>query len=77
MSYNNLTNYYKTNVYLTKHHNFTYNDIYNFYPFERDINVDILINSMKEHESEEQINITDDEIKSYGINLQKVVKVTD
>ena len=74
MSYNNLKNYYETNSQLRVNHSFTNTDIEKLYPFERDIEIDILLDRMKSKANEETVKISKDEIASYGIQLQKVKK---
>lgn len=50
MSYNSLSNYYKTMFSLVHHHKYSLTDMENLMPFERDIYVEMLLAYLKDLE---------------------------
>lgn len=50
MSYNSLSNYYTVQYSLKQHHGWSFEEQGNRFPFERDIDVQMVMNTMKELE---------------------------
>jgi len=50
MSYNSLSNYYTTEYSMKQHHGWDIEEQENRFPFERDINVQMVVNTMREIE---------------------------
>jgi hypothetical protein len=50
MSYNSLSNYYTIQYSLKQHHSWGIEEQENMFPFERDITVQMVMNTMKELE---------------------------
>lgn len=51
MSYGNLTLYYKTIFNLVTIHDYVLSDVENMIPYERDLYIDLLINTIKENKT--------------------------
>lgn len=58
--YYNIAVYYTTLFSLVQHHKYTLTEVYEMYPYERDLFVDLLIKHLKELEEEQKKN------NSYG-----------
>ena len=50
MGYNNLSHYYQNNFNLVQFHKWSFTEIENMLPFERDIFIDMLVNHIREQE---------------------------
>lgn len=48
--YNNISVYYKTNFILVQNHKYTLTEIYEMYPYERDIFVEMLAQQLQQQE---------------------------
>ena len=48
--YSNISVYYMTNFSLKQHHKYTMTDIYEMYPYERDLFVELLMQHLKQVE---------------------------
>lgn len=56
MSYNTLQNYYATIFTLHRDHKYRTDEIENWHPFERDFNVDFIMQRLKEMEEANKAN---------------------
>jgi hypothetical protein len=52
MGYSNISSYYTTNFTFKTEHNFSFDEIYNMYPFERDIYI-AMINQKAEKKAKD------------------------
>jgi hypothetical protein len=50
--YNNIAVYYNTLFSLVQHHKYTLTEVYDMYPYERDLFVELLIQHLREQEEE-------------------------
>jgi len=48
MSYNNITNYYKTIFSMVQHHKYSITELESLIPFERDLYIEMLIDYLEE-----------------------------
>jgi len=50
--YNDIAVYYNTLFSLVQHHKYSLTEVYDMYPYERDLFVELLIHHLKEQEEE-------------------------